>query len=508
MNKKFHAVFFTDMSTKVWHARPLGAYRLASELRSHGYEVLVIDFFSKWLANSDRLKELLDKVVSDQTLFVGYSGTFFSQYNDGSLNPKTHKEYYGGHLTSWPLGGQQMKQFNDHIRNLNPETKILYGGSQSDALSTELTSSGIDYVVQGLADGVILNIIKRLENKQFIQYTFKNNLRVIDYDLKGHTFDFHNSFTTFHESDCLDHGEVLPIETSRGCLFKCSFCAYPLLGRKKSDPNYHKNITVLSQELKHNYEQWGINRYMFVDDTFNETTEKLQEIKNAIDAAGIKISFSCYLRLDLLARYPEQIDLLRDMGMQSCFLGIETLNKQSAQAIGKKSNIEDVKQTLELARASWKDQVVIFASFIAGLPHDSKDTINQWMQWVYDRSDLIDGYVLVSLSLNKDKSFASDVSSNPEKYGYVMQPNYGWENNVGFTQYDSRRLAEHWMEKSWKDSRLSVSGWEMLGMQNLGYSYKDLYLKKLNQLPYADFAQQYAEKFLSYQQQLFNYIGN
>lgn len=505
MNKKFHAVFFTDMTTKVWHARPLGAYRLASELRSQGYKVLVIDFFSKWLKNPDQLTKLLNSVITEQTQFVGYSGTFFSTDNN-IKHPQNYKEYYGTMLSNWPADVVTVKQINDQIRSLNSNVTIFYGGAQADNLSDELKHSGIDYVVQGLADGVLVDIMRRLTQGQFIPYTPKNGLRVIDHDVKGLTFDFYNSSTEFADSDCLEQGEVIPIETSRGCLFKCSFCAYPLLGRKKNDPNYHKNVTVLEQEFRNNYERWGIERYMFVDDTFNESTEKLQAIKRAIDASGIKINFSCYLRLDLLERFPQQIDLLRDMGIQSAFLGVETLNKIAAQAIGKKSNIENVKHALELVRASWQDQAVIFASFIAGLPGENQHTINDWMSWVYDRRDLIDSYILNPLYLSKTRSFASEISRNPEKYGYTVD-NHGWVNDAGFDFQQSQQISSQWMEHSWQTSRLGVAGWEMLGMQNLGYNYHDLRHTTLDQLPYSDFGQQYADKFSTYQQRLMDYIS-
>lgn len=505
MHKKWHAIFFTDMNNQTWHARPLGAYRLASELRSKGYSVLVVEYFSRWIKSIDQLKELLNIVISDQTVFVGYSGTFFS-IDNYVKNPRSYAEYYSTMMSHWPAHPAIIKKINDHIRHLRSEIKIFYGGAQADNLTDDLRRSGVDYVVQGLADGVLVDLMRRLVCNEFIPYTPKNGVRVIDYDVKGLTFDFPNSFTEFCDSDCLDQGEIIPIETSRGCLFKCSFCSYPLLGRKKNDPDYHKNVSVLEKEFRNNYERWGITRYMFVDDTFNESTAKLQDIKQAIDASGIQINFSCYLRLDLLSRFPEQIELLKSMGIQSCLLGIETLNKTAAQAIGKKSDIGSVKNALQMIRHSWQDQVMIFASFIAGLPGENKHTIDQWMNWVYERSDLIDSFRLHPLQISRTQSHASEISREPEKYGYIVNHGYRWINNVGYTFQESQQISSEWMELSWKTSRLRVAPSQMLGMQSLGYDYQDVKKIPLNQLPYQKIGEQEAAKFSAYQQKLMSYI--
>lgn len=496
------------MSSKVWHARPLGAYRLASELRDQGYNVLVIDFFSKWLSEEQKLRDLLKAVISQETIALGYSSTFFSKDNHFKDRPRTYKEYHGGFLVTWPVDKSQIADLNQWIKTLNPAIKILYGGAAAGNINDQLTDCGVDYVVQGLADNTIREIMTSLQDGKFLRYSPKNGLRVIDHDTLAQNFDFANSVTRYHPSDCFDSDEVLPLETSRGCLFKCSFCAYPLLGRKKNDPAYHKHFSVLAQEIKNNYENHGVRRYMFVDDTFNESTEKLLEIKQAIIDSGINISFSCYLRLDLLHRFPEQIQILSAMGLQSCFLGIETLNTEAMKSIGKKSDQQSVQFTLEHCRQIWNDRVAIYGSFICGLPHETETTVNDWMSWIYDRSDIIDGFILSPLNLALNRSFNSDIGKDPGKYGYMVidAARNQWINNQGLSRNQAIQISDHWMEKAWQEHRLKVSGWEMLGLQNLGCDFEYLKDASLDNLPFEQLKASYQSRFARYQSKLLSYI--
>jgi radical SAM superfamily enzyme YgiQ (UPF0313 family) len=511
---KYHAIFFTDMSSRLWHARPLGAYRLATELRRQGYNVLVVDFLSKWLLDLREFDKLLKLIISDQTLFVGYSGTFFSRNDDKNvvLNSVDDFHEYKNHtIGTWPVDKNTIKLINQRIKSRNPEVKIFYGGAWASVYPEDLTHeiSGVDYIVQGFADAYIVDIMNKLKAKEYIAYSPENNCKVIKYDVTGAQFDFVNSSQTiYHESDCLSNLEVLPIETSRGCMFKCKFCSFPLLGRKKSDTSYHKHTSVLSQELKHNYEAFGINRYMFVDDTFNESTAKLQEIHDAIQQSGVDIKFFCYLRLDLIERYPEQIELLKNMGMQSAFLGLETLNPKSARAVGKNSDPESVKNTLELMRTILGDQCSLHASLIIGLPHETEETIDQWMSWIYERSDLLDSFNAQPLNLNKkDTNWPSEITRDPEKYGYTADDPMAWVNNTGMTRQTAVKLSEIWLHRSWTSGRLKVGGFDILGMQNLNFSFEELRHQQLNQLPMDTIKERYHQKFKNYQQKLYMYIN-
>lgn len=504
--KKYHAVIFTDMSSKIYHVRPLGAYRIASELRQAGYQVLVIDYFSKWLADLKGFFNLLDTVISDETLFVGYSSTFFSPTTEFKEHVETYYEYFGEMSAQWPIEHQRMNLINRHIKKLGPRSKILYGGNGANNVTPMLTESGIDYIVQGLADNTVVEIINNIRDNKHIKYTLINNAKVIAYDVTARGFDFTNSQTVFSPDDCFDGDSVLPLETSRGCMFKCSFCEYPLLGRKKNDLSYHRTVNSLTQEVVRNYETFGINKYMIVDDTFNESTSKLEAVYNALENSNIKIEFACYLRADLLERFPEQIPLLRNMGIRSAFLGIETLNPRAAKSVGKNSHTDRIKEVLIQLKDVWKKETMIHGGFIAGLPYDNEETIEEWMAWIYNNPDLIDSYFIQPLRLIPSL-FPSDLQKNPQNYGY-KQTGANWINNMDYTCEQAEALSHRWMKKSWETGRLKVATWDMLGIQNLGYEFEEIRNFRINSLPFREFSQRYQTKFNTYQQRLLNTVND
>ena len=109
------------------------------------------------------------------------------------------------------------------------------------------------------------------------------------------------------------------------------------------------------------------------------------------------------------------------MGLRSAFLGIETLHEKAGKSIG--NNSYKVIDSLEKIRDVWKEDVVIYGSLIAGLPYENQDTINQWMEWVYNKDHLLQFYSISPLTINPTSSFQSKICKNPEQYGYTFDSN-------------------------------------------------------------------------------------
>lgn len=504
--KKYEVILFTDMNSRIYPARPLGAYRLATELRKNNISVLVVDFFSKWVTEPNDFEKLIKKCISDKTFIVGFSSTFFTS-NDRTNTVSSWEDYIRGSTTAWPVENTNIiKVLIGRIKKFNPNIKIFYGGSMADNLSSNLKKVGVDYVVQGLADTSFIESVLRIKNFKSPKFNLKENLKVIDYDVRGASFDFPKSVVSYDASDFVRKNEVLSIETSRGCLFHCAFCSYPLLGRNKNHPDYHKKTENIAFEFSNNYKKWGTTKYMIVDDTFNESTSKLESVYQAIKQSQVDIEFSAYLRLDLLERFPEQIKLLKDMGLRSVFLGIETLNEKAGKSIGK--NSYKVIESLEKIRDIWKEDVVIYGSLIAGLPYENQDSINQWMDWIYNKDHLIQFYVISPLDITPTTSFQSKICLNPEQYGYTFDSDRNWINNVNFSYSQATEISNYWQDKGWQNGRLKLAGFEMMGLQNLGYDFRELKNYSIDKLDYNKLQAQYSDIVKNYKNNLLEYLGN
>jgi hypothetical protein len=501
----YHAIFFTDVSSHRLHVKSLGAFRLASELRSHGYNVLVIDYFSNWLTDFKDLMTLVKSTISDQTLMVGYSGTFFrapttDTSSDYKKNHRQNAKTYG--RGKWPDDIKKIQYLNRKIKSINPNLKILYGGAQANNINDELTGCGIDYIVQGFADATIIDIVKSIEQGKTVKFsTIVDGVKVINYDAKGLNFDFRNcSNTTFTADDFVLPNESLPIETSRGCMFKCTFCSFPLLGRNKTDLNYIKDPAILAEELRYNYENFGTTNYSIVDDTFNETTDKLLAVQSAIKQSGVDIRFFSYLRADILARFPEQVDILLDMGLMSALFGIETLNWESAKSIGKGLHPDKIKDFLIKFKRQAGTQVITNGSFILGLPHDTEETLEEDMQWIFDHSDALDSYHLTPLYVEKGDVWSSEIGLNPEKFGYTVDESGRYWTNQHMTFDRAKEIADNWSEKSWHADRQKLGAMAILGLLNLDYKFDYIYNSSINRLPRAEISQRQHSQWQQYKQ--------
>jgi hypothetical protein len=66
-----HGIFLSAVisHTEYTLMRPLGAYRLASHLRDHGYDIQVIDFIHR--LDKEQIFKLVKKFITPETKFIG-----------------------------------------------------------------------------------------------------------------------------------------------------------------------------------------------------------------------------------------------------------------------------------------------------------------------------------------------------------------------------------------------------------------------------------------------------
>ena len=138
-------------------------------------------------------------------------------------------------------------------------------------------------------------------------------------------FDFTTSKINWQKKHFINEREHLPIEIARGCIFKCKFCNYFLNGKKLWD--FVKSPETLYDEMSSNFDKFGTTGYMYSDDTYNDSTEKIRVLKEqCYDKLPFNVEFSTYARADLIISNPEQLDILMESGLKAVLFGIETFN--------------------------------------------------------------------------------------------------------------------------------------------------------------------------------------
>lgn len=419
-----------------------GCYRLATELRSYGFTVQVIDFFHR-LEFTDFYR-LLDSIIESDTLFIGWSSTFSMRIV--GTRPGGSKKYQIApqYIHKWDnieirpffFNKDQMNQIFDLIRKKN--IKFVVGGSEDRKYYDEYP---VDYFFYGQADYSIVEFAKCLKSKKEpksrLELSAAGKIRRVIHqdDYKYTTFNI--STINWHPNDFILAGEALPIEVARGCIFKCSYCNYQLNGKTKND--YVKEESILYNELMQAYQNFGTTEFMICDDLFNDTRGKIEAWHNISKRLPFDLQWSSYIRLDMLHAMPDTAQLLVDSGLRSCLFGIETLNDLAGKRVGKGLGKQRTLNTLENVKKIWGDRVHTGSGFILGLPGEDVESNLETFKWALN-TDLLDTFYFNPLMIFKTEfeTTVQALGQDLSKYGYKIRPGgllYElWDNDI--TSYE------------------------------------------------------------------------
>ena len=204
-----------------------------------------------------------------------------------------------------------------------PDIKIIWGGGY--IIPTDVDS--IDFYITGYGENALLNLLKVISRNSLVQsITFDSrfkNKKVICADKTCPAFPMHQLSNTFEDRDFLLPEEWGHIELSRGCIFKCKFCSYPVLGVKG---DYTQDAEDFRKSLQINYDRYGISNYYVVDETFNDSTAKISKYADQVEKLSFVPFFSGFIRADLLITRPEDRHHLMRMNFLGHYYGIESFN--------------------------------------------------------------------------------------------------------------------------------------------------------------------------------------
>jgi hypothetical protein len=432
--KTFDIILFADVTNYLAPVKGMGPYALATKLRESGYSVKVIDQLNWILTNRAKLLiNYLDKVIGDNTLFCGFSCTFMNfvtekgeedelgktsgvtERSRRQIDPRNKLGQFQYRRTSdidndiydVLATAKHFTKLFSYLKEKHPHVKLILGGRGPNA-EVMWKMNPFDHWIQGLAETAIIKFTKELKEGQLLPDVYR-------FDPEASMHNFHEMKPVFSKDDIVMPNEVLPMEISRGCRFKCKFCGFALIGRDPKADKYIRSEDSIYQELKNNYDLFGTTKYFMMCDTVNESIDKLKAMKRAIDRLGVPIEWVGYLRLELLSAHPEQISLLRDIGIKFAHFGIETLNYESAKAVGKGIRTEKALRLLETCKEKWGKDVGLHSGFIVGLPHDTIETFEYWASMLVNGETALDSFMFKGLKIYSNQT---EISTEDKTYWY------------------------------------------------------------------------------------------
>lgn len=419
-NSKPNCIILSDRTDVLGMAKTLGPYKVASELRASGFEVLVIHHLHVFTL--DEIKQILQQAVSAKTLFVGFNNFFYAD-----LSQAMQQASGGVELGVIPPGAllPHGKQFNSEIKQLikqvNPNCQLVLGGPTAYDNNDHAI---FDYVVVGYAESSVVNLAKHLLDKSVqLEKSYKSVYGpVIVNDSRAEGYDFVNCELNYVDHDNILPGETLQFEIARGCIFKCAFCSYPLNGKKKLD--FIRSKDKIYNELVSNYNKFGTTRYIFCDDTFNDSVEKCRMIYEISQQLPFKLEWWGYIRLDLMRAHPETIEWLFESGLRSALFGIETLNPETSKIVGKGGDRESLFAVVRKIKEKYGPKVNLHGTFIFGLPRESVESMQQTAEFLLSDQNPLDSWAVQPLNIkpannNYSNDFLSAIDRDFAKFGYT-----------------------------------------------------------------------------------------
>jgi hypothetical protein len=444
----FDIIMFTDTAIFPDWSRGYGAHRIASHLRNYGFSVLVIDFSSA--LTFDVWQELCSAAIGENTQLVGFSTTWWPYRTPFEKESNFRKDYI-----EWGLGKGEnpdiledsltmaaatsnAQPWIDVVKAKNKKTKIVVGGPKLDWY----LDFPADHFINGLGENQIIDLL-----------TDKRRIwpKVLTHDINSDARDWgwNTSSTIYTDYDFIKPNEVLNLEIARGCRFKCNFCSFPLIGQKNV-AGYLKTEETIYNELMLNYTKWGVTKYFIADDTYNDSIEKLEMMVRVVKRLPFQLKIKAYVRADIVATQPKQIQLLKESGLASCYIGIESFHPSAGKFAGKGMKPEKRKQALYEMQKAWGDSVAIEAGYIIGLPDEDEKFIREQAAWFAQEDCPVNyGVSFLGLIINPIKEgsylFPSEIDKNPESFGYTIpDKNRGnfWEKNDGTDIKTYQRASE------------------------------------------------------------------
>ncbi len=496
-------VIFWNSDPQDWNyfTRYIGPYKLAHWIRKHGYDCQVIDFIVHM--TEEQLYEYTRKFITSDTAVIGISSTFMAF--------KMHK-WPDGTVASFP---KHIIDVGLRLRKEYPNIKFVLGGYGADhlymggiphATIMSYTVACEDIFLEYLQHYKTDSLLPRgqLHTNYYGLQSIKNpKFRMMYNSARNPKYNIEEDDFKWHSRDIILKDEPLPLDISRGCIFACRFCQYPHLGKGKLD--YIRGMEHIKEELLDNYHKFGTTNYMILDDTFNDTEVKMRAFNDMVQTLPFKITYSAYLRADLIDRYPDMGYLLKESGLFGAFHGLESLHPYASKLVGKAWSGKSAREYIpKLYHDIWDSEIPMTLSFIVGLPKETRDDLWSTARWVEDN----DLYTMVFHKLglfgnnNKNTKYTiqSEFDKNAEKYGFSFDEKNIWSNETWTEQtaIDATMELSNYIRAS--DYR-KTSIWNLGTMLSLGYSkeyllktpIKDIDSVKLSSLNWARYTEYFTK---------------
>jgi radical SAM superfamily enzyme YgiQ (UPF0313 family) len=170
----------------------------------------------------------------------------------------------------------------------------------------------------------------------------------------------------------LKHMSSIPVLTSRGCPFDCSFCSVTgMFGRKY---RFRSTANIIEELRLYDGRKTLI---FFYDDNFAADPKRTRELCEAMIREKLRLKWTTQVRADV-ARDPELVGLMKKAGCHTVYIGFESANPDALVDMKKNQTVEEITRAVKVFR---HHRIHIHGMFVLGFDQDDWRTVRKTVRW-------------------------------------------------------------------------------------------------------------------------------
>jgi len=266
-----------------------------------------------------------------------------------------------------------VKEFDDSIIT-------VIGGIHVSAIPEQTLQENpcLDFVVYGEGELTLAELVIALQTGKDLQavhgLAFRNggavqitpprkfveNLDVLPFPDRSSVMDkmYRPSAVTFNYL----HLPTTGIIAGRGCPYDCYHCSKGAWGRSTR----YRSAENIFQEMSQCVQQYGIRDFRFYDDILTLPSGPAKELCQLILDRGLKVSFTCYSRVNLITR--ELLQLLKRAGCFHIKYGIEFGTESSIQRTNRRTTLDQAREVVAMTKGIG---IMVKGNFMMGIPSET-----------------------------------------------------------------------------------------------------------------------------------------
>lgn len=261
---------------------------------------------------------------------------------------------------------------------------VIVSSSDATDHTAMYLNEGADYVIIGEAEHTLLELINKNETEKINGIALKKNNTVVKTagrsvlknldELPMPAWDL-VEIEKYKSVWLSNHGYFsINVATTRGCPFKCNWCAKPIYGNRYNSRSPQKVVN----EIKYLQEHFAIDHIWFCDDIFGLKPFWVAEFAQLVLLEDMQLNYKIQSRADLLL----QEDYVKNLALSGCsnvWMGAESGSQKILDAMDKGITIEQIAAATALLK-QYKIHPSFFLQF--GYLGETKEDILKTIEMV------------------------------------------------------------------------------------------------------------------------------